>query len=57
MPEGEGLHLLVLALQMNQKKMSFLANNAIFLIQPFCIRIGSRAFIAVFQLVMKECVC
>lgn len=50
MPEQEGLHLLVLDLQMNRKKMFFQENNAIFLIQPFCIRISSKASIAVFPL-------
>jgi hypothetical protein len=56
-PEGEDLHLLVLDPQMNQKKMSFQENNAIFLIQPFCIRISSKAFIAVFPLEVMEYVC
>ena len=57
MPEGEDLHLLVLDPQMNQKKMSFQENNAIFLIQPFCIHISSKAFIAVFPLEVMEYVC
>jgi hypothetical protein len=53
-PEGEDLHWLVLDLQMNQKKMSFLANNTVFPIQLFCTHINSRAFLAVSPLESVE---